>query len=75
MSNKQQEDQDCISWPEELRNISDDASIEDMTTPDLLRVIYVTGIRNNKLRNLVRVAPDCNRSYCEDSFSGYSGSV
>ena len=22
-----------------------------------------------------RVAPDCNRSYCEDSFSGYSGSV
>ena len=25
--------------------------------------------------NLVRVAPDCNRSYCEDSFSGYSGSV
>ena len=24
---------------------------------------------------LVRVAPDCNRSYCEDSFSGYSGSV
>ena len=25
--------------------------------------------------DLVRVAPDCNRSYCEDSFSGYSGSV
>ena len=25
--------------------------------------------------HLVRVAPDCNRSYCEDSFSGYSGSV
>ena len=24
---------------------------------------------------LVRVVPDCNRSYCEDSFSGYSGSV
>ena len=24
---------------------------------------------------LVRVAPDCNCSYCEDSFSGYSGSV
>ena len=33
-------------------------------------------IRGNKLiSNLVRVAPDCNRSYCEDSFSGYSGSV
>ena len=29
----------------------------------------------NPLSNLVRVAPDCNRSYCEDSFSGYSGSV
>ena len=27
------------------------------------------------LGDLVRVAPDCNRSYCEDSFSGYSGSV
>ena len=27
------------------------------------------------LDHLVRVAPDCNRSYCEDSFSGYSGSV
>ena len=26
-------------------------------------------------KRLVRVAPDCNRSYCEDSFSGYSGSV
>ena len=24
---------------------------------------------------LVGVAPDCNRSYCEDSFSGYAGSV
>ena len=24
---------------------------------------------------LVRVAPDCNCSYSEDSFSGYSGSV
>ena len=29
----------------------------------------------NQSSNLVRVAPDCNRSYCEDSFSGYSGSV
>ena len=29
----------------------------------------------NATLNLVRVAPDCNRSYCEDSFSGYSGSV
>ena len=31
--------------------------------------------KNNPWWNLVRVAPDCNRSYCEDSFSGYSGSV
>ena len=30
---------------------------------------------NIRSRYLVRVAPDCNRSYCEDSFSGYSGSV
>ena len=30
---------------------------------------------NKALLDLVRVAPDCNRSYCEDSFSGYSGSV
>ena len=30
---------------------------------------------NKPLADLVRVAPDCNRSYCEDSFSGYSGSV
>ena len=29
---------------------------------------------DRSLCNLVRVAPDCNRSYCEDSFSGYSGS-
>ena len=50
MSNKQQEGQDGISWREELRNLSDDAAIEEMTTPDLLCVIYVTGIRNNELR-------------------------
>ena len=50
MSNKQQEGQDGISWREELRNLSDDRAIEDMTTPDLLCVIYVTGIRNNELR-------------------------
>ena len=50
MSNKQQEGQDGISWREKLPNLSDDAAIEDMQTPDLLCVIYVTGIRNNKLR-------------------------
>ena len=32
-------------------------------------------VSNKKESNLVRVAPDCNRSYCEDSFSEYSGSV
>ena len=31
--------------------------------------------RTKDTGNLVRVAPDCKRSYCEDSFSGYSGSV
>ena len=36
----------------------------------------VTGLPNKgQTTYLVRVAPDCNRSYCEDSFSGYSGSV
>ena len=38
----------------------------------LLSVVY-SGIACTTY--LVRVAPDCNRSYCEDSFSGYSGSV
>ena len=50
MSNKQQEGQDGFSWREELCNLSDDAAIEDMQTPDLLCVIYATGIRNNELR-------------------------
>ena len=50
MSNRQQEGQDGISWREELRNLSDDEAIKDMQTPDLLCVIYITGIRNNELR-------------------------
>ena len=50
MSNKQQEGQDGFSWREELCNLSDDAAIEDMQTPDLLCVIYATSIRNNELR-------------------------
>ena len=33
-----------------------------------------TTFKGNRIY-LVRVAPDCNRSYCEDSFSGYYGSV
>ena len=49
MSNKQQEGQDGISCREELRNLSDDAAIEEMQTPDLLCVIYITGIRNLSL--------------------------
>ena len=49
IANKQQEGQDGISW-RELRNLADDAAIKDMQTPDLLCVIYVTGIRNNELR-------------------------
>ena len=47
---KQQDGQDGISWREELRNMADDAAIEDMETPDLLCVIYVTGIKNDELR-------------------------
>ena len=35
----------------------------------------VEGMVIHAMMYLVRVAPDCNRSYCEDSFSGYSGSV
>ena len=34
----------------QLRNLSDDVAIEGIHTPDLLCVIYVTGIRNNNLR-------------------------
>ena len=49
---KQQEGQDGISWREELRNMADDAAIEDMETADLLCVIYVTGIRNDELSHM-----------------------
>ena len=50
MNHKQQEGQDGISWQEELRNLADDAAIKDMDTADLPCVIYVTGIRDNDLR-------------------------
>ena len=50
IANKQQDGQDGISWREELRNLADDAAIEDMETADLLCVIYVTGIKNDELR-------------------------
>ena len=49
IANKQQDGQDGISWREELRNLADDAAIEDMETADLLCVIYVTGIKNDEL--------------------------
>ena len=49
MNHKQEEGQDGISWREELRNLADDADIENMDTSDLLCVIYVTGIRDNDL--------------------------
>ena len=48
-ANKQQDRQDGISWREELRNLADDAAIEDMETADLLCVIYMTGIKNDEL--------------------------
>ena len=38
-------------------------------------ITYSYRYYNKESADLVRVAPDCNRSYCEDSFSGYSGSV
>ena len=50
MSHRQEEGQDDISWREELRNLADGADIKAMDTPDLLCVIYVTGIRDNDLR-------------------------
>ena len=50
MCHKQQEGQDGISWREELRNLSDDTTIDEMSTADLLCVIYVTSIRSNNLR-------------------------
>ena len=49
IANKQQDGQDGISWREELRNLADDAAIEEMETADLLCVIYVTGIKNDEL--------------------------
>ena len=46
---------------------------------DSMQALKVPNFLAKRLLNfrmhLVRVAPDCNRSYCEDSFSGYSGSV
>ena len=42
IANKQQDGQDGITWREELRNMADDAAIEEMETADLLCVIYVT---------------------------------
>ena len=50
IANKQQDSQDGISWREELHNLADDAAIEDMETADLLCVVYVTGIKNDELR-------------------------
>ena len=42
-----------------------------------VRLDHIGPIYSSYIREyyLVRVATDCNRSYCEDSFSGYSGSV
>ena len=47
---KQEEGQDGINWREELRNIADDADVDEMTTADLFCVLYVTGVRDNALR-------------------------
>ena len=50
MNHKQEEGQDGISWREELRSLADDAEKEDMDASNLLYIIYVTGIRDNNLR-------------------------
>ena len=50
MNHKPEEGQDGMSWREELRNLADNADIKDIDTSDLLCVIYVTGIRDNNLR-------------------------
>ena len=54
-------------------------SISKISSFELVKKIRAAGSLRTKLiitiGDLVRVAPDCNRSYCEDSFSGYSGSV
>ena len=54
-----------------LYGISDTYFLRNSVPPDSQLIpVYI-----KCFFNLVRVAPDCNRSYCEDSFSGYSGSV
>ena len=50
MNHKQEEGQDGISWREKLRNLANIAAVKDVDTTDLLCVIYVTGIRDNDLR-------------------------
>ena len=47
---KQTEGQDGINWREELRNIADDADVDEMTTADLFCVLYVMGVKDNALR-------------------------
>ena len=49
MCHKHQGGQDGIAWREELRNLSDNANIDRMSTTDLLSAIYVTGICSNDL--------------------------
>ena len=54
------------------------ADLDSITIFSLLQIPLADMSEINSitiLKHLVRVAPDCNRSYCEDSFSGYSGSV
>ena len=47
---KQSEGQDGINWREELRNIGDDADVDEMTSADQFCVIYVMGVKDNALR-------------------------
>ena len=58
---------DSDRLPRQMRHLS---FVAEFTTD----IRHIKG-PDNMVADLVRVAPDCNRSYCEDSFSGYSGSV
>ena len=78
--------EDCFKWHKIFRiiivflSVDRGVVIKPAFSWSISKLIIPTEIVNlpqsasNKI-DLVRVAPDCNRSYYEDSFSGYSGSV
>lgn len=52
--------QDGITRREELRNLADDASIDEMTSADLFCIIYVNGVKDNALREKLLEVQDPN---------------